>query len=221
MRRLHRGQRYIPQSSNLKNILKTTYGNILQGLCMAYQHCVCCSVNIVAGMPPKWKAPRGVARATASLTSVVSRVRTPPQALQHHPPPGRCSHGDSNVGDQNGASECHGGGKSSYTWHGWGDEGGPNRRWCQRPQRLCCHNVIIMAVTLAVGDAIASAASVTGNFTASVVLIDLHLSDKVMAQIWQDEYVDFLQLLPTNNQNDPMALSVQYQNIKMAVKMWS
>ena len=77
-----------------------------------------------------------------------------------------------------------------------------------------------MAVTLAVGDAIASAASaVTGTFISSVVPIDLHLSDTVKAQIWQDEYIDFLQLLPTNNQNDPMALGVQSQNGRKEVVM--
>ena len=40
---------------------------ISQGLCIPCQHCVCCLPNIAPGMPPKRKASRGVARATASL----------------------------------------------------------------------------------------------------------------------------------------------------------
>ena len=145
---------------------------------------------------------------------------TPPQALQHHPPPGRRSHGDSIVGNHSGASECHGGGNRATRamveeMKGGQTSGVAGGLSDSAPTASSSGGgeTPNMAVTLAVGDAIASAASaVTGTFTSSVVPIDLHLSDKVKAQIWQDEYIDFSQLLPTNNQNDPMALGVQSQN---------
>ena len=72
------------------------------------------------------------------------------------------------------------------------------------------------AVSFAVDSARASIASIvtgtTSTFTFSEVPIDLHLTDKIKSQTLQDEYIHFHQILPSNSENDPLALGVQSQN---------
>ena len=182
-------------------------------------------------MPPKRKASRGVARATASLskrrrqddttagpsaspspqedaptaTAMLATIMERLNAMEAENRATRAMVEEMKGGQTSGVAGGLAGGLSDSAPTASSSGGGetPN-----------------MAVTLAVGDAIASAASaVTGTFTSSVVPIDLYLSDKVKAQIWQDEYIDFSQLLPTNNLNGPMALGVQSQNGRNEVVM--
>ena len=118
--------------------------------------------------------------------------------------PGRRPLSNSHVGYHHAASEHHGGREQSHASHSEGAAGGPTGGdSCYDDPALEAdtteEEITSAAVSFAVDSAIESTASIvtgtTSTFTSSAVPIDLHLTDKIKSQIWQDEYIDFHQIL--------------------------